>query len=93
MEWTWTAVHEIKKNTLIKGNVATRYVTSQSVSREITSFDRHHDFAAGKDYCLSKIPNGIRLGSPNRGGTHTGEKGKRKRVIHRTAFVRRLKKI
>lgn len=40
---------------LIKGNVATRYKTSGAVGREITSFDRHHDFATGRDYRLSAI--------------------------------------
>lgn len=40
---------------LIKGNVATRYKTSNTVSREITSFDRHQDFATGRDYRLSAI--------------------------------------
>src|SRR6267378_8137210 len=37
---------------LIKGNLATRYNTPESVAREIVSFDRHGDFAAGKDYHL-----------------------------------------
>src|SRR4051812_17932241 len=35
---------------LIKGTKAIRYATSVTVSREITSFDRHHDFMAGKNY-------------------------------------------
>jgi hypothetical protein len=46
---------------LIKGNIATRYKTSGTVSREITSFDRHQDFAPGKDYRLSAISPGSTL--------------------------------
>lgn len=47
---------------LIKGNVATRYKTSQTVGREITSFDRHQDFAEGRDYRLSRIGPSAKLG-------------------------------
>src|SRR6266550_1073246 len=47
---------------LIKGKIATRYKTSNSVSREITSFDRHQDFAEGNDYTLSKVGPSARLG-------------------------------
>jgi hypothetical protein len=36
---------------LIKGNTAYRYITPESVVREIISFDRHQDFAPG-DYGL-----------------------------------------
>src|SRR5256885_4737417 len=48
---------------LIKGKKATRYKTSVAVSREITSFDRHQDFAAGKNYKLSKVPPRARMGN------------------------------
>lgn len=62
---------------LIKGEVATRYLTSEIVAREITSFDRHHDFAAGRNYKLSKVPYSAKLGvrqqRKNPTGTH-GEK-------------------
>jgi hypothetical protein len=37
---------------LVRGNTATRYSVPHSISREITSFDRHKDFAAG-EYQLS----------------------------------------
>lgn len=47
------AVIGIGTSYLIKGEVAIRYKTSQTVAREITSFDRHQDFAAGRDYKLS----------------------------------------
>lgn len=56
------AVIGIGNSYLINGNVATRYKTSIGVSREITSFDRHQDFATGKDYLLSKIAPAMRLG-------------------------------
>jgi len=46
---------------LIKGNKATRYRTSVIVGREITSFDRHQDFASGAYYKLSKISKSNRL--------------------------------
>src|SRR6267154_6370563 len=46
---------------LIKGNKATRYKTSVGVGREITSFDRHQDFAEGSYYKLSKISKSSRL--------------------------------
>jgi hypothetical protein len=44
-----------------------RYKTSVAVGREITSFDRHHEFATGNDYLLSNVPPSSRLGRP-RGG-------------------------
>lgn len=47
---------------IIKGKTATRYKTSVGVGREITSFDRHQDFAAGTDYLLSKVPKSSILG-------------------------------
>lgn len=81
---------------LIKGNIATRYKTSQTVSREITSFDRHQDFAAGKNYCLSKVSKGSRLDAHiphDRRGKENGKLGKRKHKVHRTAFVRKLKSL
>lgn len=46
---------------LIKGEKATRFKTPASVAREITSFDRHHDFAPG-EYGLSAISPSQRLG-------------------------------
>lgn len=49
------AIINIGFSYLIKGDVATRYKTSGTVGREITSFDRHQDFAAGRNYRLSRI--------------------------------------
>ncbi len=76
---------------LIKKNVATRYKTSVGVAREVVSFDRHQDFAAGVDYKLSKVGPSQRMGQyKGPGGPH-----KTKRVsydrVHKTANVRVLK--
>lgn len=57
------AVIGIGNSYLINGNVATRYQTSIGVAREITSFDRHQDFASGRDYLLSKVSPQKRLGA------------------------------
>lgn len=82
------AIIGISISYLIKGDTAVRYKTSQGIGREITSFDRHQDFAAGKDYVLSKIGRSIRIGTKHRGGKESGKLGKRKRIIHRTEFIR-----
>lgn len=72
---------------LIKGNVAFRYKTSQTVAREIVSFDRHGDFAAGV-YRLSPTAPTARLGArPHRGGK-TGSRTGVQRGHHFTARVR-----
>jgi hypothetical protein len=39
---------------ILTGTHLTRYITPQSVAREIVSFDRHQDFAPG-DYYLAKM--------------------------------------
>lgn len=76
---------------LIKGKVATRYKTSDAVQREIVSFDRHQDFAAGADYKLSKVGPSARLGrDKGPGGPHTSTRIDNPRV-HHTANVRLLK--
>lgn len=56
------AIINIGFSYLIKGDVATRYKTSGTVGREITSFDRHQDFAEGKNYRLSRICPSAALG-------------------------------
>src|SRR5258707_9381550 len=43
------ALINIAYSYIITGKLATRYKTSVAVGREITSFDRHHDFAPGAD--------------------------------------------
>lgn len=60
------AIINIGFSYLIKGDVATRYKTSHTVGREITSFDRHQDFAEGRDYRLSKIGPSAALGRSNK---------------------------
>ena len=57
---------------LIKGNVATRYVLSQSAIRELVAFDRGGKFTPGT-YDLLMVPETDRLTSPPRGA------GKQKR--------------
>lgn len=56
---------------LIKGSTAVRYMTPGTVGREITSFDRHQDFAEGQNYRLSAVSPSMRM----------GEKRKRKRGV------------
>jgi hypothetical protein len=87
------AIINIGYSYVIKGEVATRYKTSVAVGREITSFDRHHDFAAGRDYKLCKPCPSSRLGyhegEKRRGGRATGKK-KPLAVhgLHRTSRIR-----
>lgn len=66
------AIINIGFSYLIKGKTATRYKTSVGVGREITSFDRHQDFAEGGDYVLSKVGPSARLGHHNLPGAKTG---------------------
>lgn len=75
---------------LIKGEVATRYKTPPSVSREIVSFDRNHDFRPG-EYTLNAIPKGNTLGvkKPYEDRKRAST-GKGRAVSHRTAGIRSL---
>lgn len=77
---------------IIKGDVAIRYHNTDTISREITSFDRRGDFDPGI-YGLSPISPAARLGrerskNPNRSGKVTGTGAKRFR--HFTRGVRVL---
>lgn len=61
---------------LIHGNTGVRYLNPQSVSREITSFDRNAGFDEG-DYLLCAPPESSRLGAvrsrnPRRSGRNRG---------------------
>lgn len=56
------AIINIGNSYLIKGDTAVRFNTSEAVGREITSFDRHGDFAVGKSYVLGRIAPKQRLG-------------------------------
>lgn len=81
---------------IIKGEVAHRFATSQAVGREITSFDRHADFAPGT-YVLGKVSPSSRLGASAERNRERREEKKRggghdqNRIVHkRTARVRSL---
>ncbi len=79
---------------LIKGNTATRYKTSVGVGREITSFDRHHDFAVGRDYKLSKVSKSNRLGKVYKPAPRSPHATSRPATqkYHHTANVRIIKR-
>lgn len=72
---------------IVKGDTAIRFLTPETVKREIVSFDRHKDFAAGS-YRLCATPPiwGRRNRSPN-ASTSGGRKPINK-VVHHTARVR-----
>jgi hypothetical protein len=87
---------------IIKGDVAHRYTVPQAISREIVSFDRHHDFAPG-DYKLKAPNKSSKLGSyrkrtlANGGGPayrHDKEYASKhkddKKRRHKTAGIRAL---
>jgi hypothetical protein len=81
---------------LIKGKVATRYKTSTGVGREITSFDRHQDFAAGSDYKLSRVAPSARMNKyKGNGGPHKTKRDDSKTVVHHhhTANIRVIRKV
>lgn len=85
------AIIGIGMSYLIKNNVATRYKTSVAVGREITSFDRHHDFQAGRNYRLSKISRAQRLGEKVQGDKPHGPRLTKKPgalAVHRTENIR-----
>src|SRR6185312_6000284 len=66
---------------LIKGSKAIRYMTPESVTREIVSFDRHHDFAPGQYYLKAPSGNEI-LGQRNRPQLHKNRVVKNPRKRH-----------
>lgn len=86
------AIIGIAYSWLIKGTKAVRYKTSEAVGREITSFDRHHDFATGQNYRLSPISPASRLGVRQREpGPHNPDATPlTPRTIHKTARIRAL---
>ncbi len=86
------AIIGLSSSWLIKGDTATRYLTSEGVSREITSFDRHQDFQSGNDYKLSRVGKSKRLGKIWEGtGPHLTTK-KVTQKIHHTANVRIIRR-
>jgi hypothetical protein len=86
------AIINISTSYIIEGDVATRYETSETVAREITSFDRHQDFAEGKDYLLAAITPTRRFGARRDGGVGGPRTSKKKGPIavmkHRTENIR-----
>lgn len=86
------AIIGISFSYLVKGTTATRYRTSVTVSREITSFDRHQHFEPGRNYRLGKIGPTTRLGrSVDRTKYPTKNKRKMRKGLehtHRTANIR-----
>jgi hypothetical protein len=75
---------------LIQGTKATRFKTSEGVSREIVSFDRHKDFAQGS-YRLSPVSKANRLGVYKGRSTHTGAgTSKPQFILHHTVRVREV---
>lgn len=77
---------------VVRGDTAVRFKTSNTVSREITSFDRHGDFATGKDYLLCKVPKSGRIGrkrTPQSLKTGPKTASANRPVIHRTVRIRK----
>ncbi len=73
---------------IIKGKTAVRFMTPASVGREITSFDRHNDFAEGV-YRLSAVPKCRMFGRRDSGGKTRHPGTKSKMIVHRnTAGIR-----
>ncbi len=66
---------------VIKGNKAVRFMTPQSVAREIVSFDRQHDFAPG-NYHLAAIPKSQRRKKPGGPRKPRASHQPKRRVFH-----------
>lgn len=92
------AIIGLSKSYVVMGKRAIRFSTPQSVAREITTFDRHHDFSPG-EYRLSPVSPSSQFGSVRsrksmKGGS--GSSGKspadnaRLIVRHRSVRVRNL---
>lgn len=78
----------LSRSYIIKGKKAVRFKTPESVAREITSFDRHHDFAPG-EYHLAPVSPTSRMGKPA-GTKHSGSRNANRKVHRATARVRVL---
>lgn len=74
---------------IVSGTTAVRYATPASVAREITSFDRHGDFAPG-EYLLSAIVPSQRLGRRHK-RKHSGPKNAKRIVHNETVRVRTMR--
>jgi len=79
---------------LVNGTTAIRYKTSNTTSREITTFDRHKHFMPGRDYRLSPVAPASRLGRKKPTGPKKKKNGTHKPMhVHRTDFVRKIKSL
>lgn len=78
---------------LIKGKIAIRFRTPESVRTELVSFDRHGDFEVGH-YHLTPPPASARLGAYGRSGarrrSRPSSSHSAQRKVHKTARVRVL---
>lgn len=74
---------------VIDGDVATRYKTPMSVTKEIVSFDRNHTFEPG-DYSLRAPAPTERLGPRIRPQHTKNRNNKRRRVYHMTEGIRTI---
>lgn len=78
---------------IIKGDKAIRYRTGQSIGREITSFDRHQDFAEGNDYKLVPHAKAQKLlCGLYKGKSYKNSSPLKKPAVHHTARVRTITK-
>lgn len=73
---------------IIRGKNAVRFNTPERVSREIVSFDRHHDFEPGVYKLIPKAPTS-RLGN-YQGKSKGGANKTATRKVHHSARVRIL---
>lgn len=76
---------------LVKGKKAVRYAVPETVSREITSFDRKGPFVAGVYHVRPVCPS-RKLGTNHRGGKPTGRKlpPTEKKLRHHTKGIRAI---
>lgn len=72
---------------IVKGDTATRYLVTPTISREIVSFDRGAGFETG-DYTLKRPCDSRRLGNYTPGRDMGNGPGKKRRKPHVTENVR-----
>ena len=79
----------VKRAYLIKGNRARRFNLPESVSREVTSFDRGGGFEPG-EYELAKIPKNSALGKKvsKANGKESAHTSNEPKHIHKTGGIR-----
>jgi hypothetical protein len=72
---------------VIKGGTAIRFLTPQTVRRELVSFDRHHDFASGTYRLAAPPPSWSKPQSPKK-SNGSGSRRSTTKAIHHTVRVR-----